>query len=927
MRIVDSTVHDPDPSNPVIVWIGDRPGTVEQELGRTWVGPSGRLLRDHYLRPLPPAHHHLTNVLIEYHVAKPAASVYKARYPALRATLLEAGSRPCSSRVVVFMGAEATSFAHSLDKSLPSSITKALSHQLREIQIDDQTWTVLFTYNPAHLLEQPNLARAADNHHNLLTLHLKGRMPARSRPRTRPTRGPRPTDPTTICLDIETYGAVAAFDDGTPSPSQKDTERNGRFHPARSVYEDRPKRLVSTVSITLPERETATDHPLVLWSGAFSHSRETLRNLKPGPTFTFNMERSDHRALVGSWLRHARTILGHNLLFDLQYLMFGEPLARAALAPFSKDLIDTTILAYLQDETRPEKSLKVLGPLLGIFVYDDDTTLRHRRFRRSSDPLLHRYNAEDTHNTMLTAASLAALIEHEWYSTDKAQAECLAFYSRTMWSVLPMLEAGVPFSIPALLNLEAKTQATIERTEALCLEAGVQISGTGSKKSSMAFVSSICGTVPGLLQHELFKLTEKRKEISVSALNLKLCKYHLPDGDPRHAVLDAWLEHSSASKLMSSYIVPLLYATKNSLKYAKKEPHKLDRSSTLIPEIKPCSYRSLLASSSSATSSTSCSTSPSGVTIDPCPSPVGIAYPRIYITPSSVTDTSDDQGGTEQMRFAIKGPALQTIPPAVQACQTARRAGWGLWEWDLGQIELKVPAMFSGEKKLIDAAITGFDLHTDQALTIFGVLWLQEKLGTTGPIDKSTPGFDPYRQCAKQVNFAGAYWATAKTMQSVVFRTQEFYVDLAVFERAVRARPTQMPDFFKWQCSLQREATSKGYLDLPLLGLSRHFVGGTEFHQNTILNFRTQALAAAVLLDIQHRVMAARPKNFFATYQVHDSLKGEYKLGCEQEVKDALNAAVAECSTRGVWGVYQAMYGHRVPLSADFKFKPGAPHE
>lgn len=919
MHITDGHVGTPDASIPLIAWIGDAPGLTDRDTLTAWSGPSGRLLREHYIRPLAPAHHLLTTVLTTYQSAKPAASTYKAAWPDLRARLAAFGSRPCSSRVLVVLGSEPCSFVHSIDRTFPSGIKKALSHQLRTIVIDGLEWTILFTYNPGHVLMQPNLARAADNHHRLLRLHLASKIPARTRPAHRPPVAPDPSTPRTIVLDIETYGAVTHFDTGRRAPSQKDTDHNGRFHPARSIYEDAPESLVVTAAITVPAHDTSDPQPLLLWDGTFPHSRTTLVRLTPGTTYTFNLTRSDHRAIFASWLRHADTIIGHNLLFDLQYLLFASPLFRAALPPFSKHLIDSCILAYLQDETRPEKSLKDLGPLLGLFIYED--TLKHNRFSRPSDPRLHRYNAEDTHNTLLLTSGLAALIDDEWASIDKAQHECLAFYSRTMWSVLPMLERGVPFSLPKLLALEAQTRATIEEARATCLAAGLQISGTGSKTSSIAYIRSICDRVPDLLNHNLFALTEKTREISTSALNIKLCKYHLPPDDAAHPILDAWLLEKSASKLLTSYIVPLLYSTSNTLKYWDTDPARLNRTSTLIPEIKPCSFAPpcspfRLPAPSSAPTETGPAASPGNI---------GVAYPRVYITPSPTTDSSGDEGGTEQMRLVFKGPALQTIPPEIQDCQTARPPFDECWAMDLAQIEMRVPALLSGDTKLMAAFESGLDLHTDKTISIFGRTFLEEKLslGSGATIDKNTPGFDQYRQVGKTDNFASQYWANASTMQRTVFQDQMIYVPMEFFDRAVKSRPTSMPEFYRWQLAVVKEGSDKGYLNLPLLGLSRHFVGGSEFHLNKLLNFKVQALAAAVLLDIQHRMALrmARTADWIMTYNVYDAVKGESKASARSALADALAASVHECTTTGVWGRYQHLYNRKVPLDYDLKFK------
>jgi uracil-DNA glycosylase len=923
--------YAPSPSRPLVVWMGDAPGYVDDQLRKLWSGPAGQVLRDAYIRPN--THNILTNVLDTYSDAKPPSSAYTARHPLILAKLRALSSVPASHRILIAMGAEPARFVHHLEPSLPKSISKALGHQLSPLSIDGVPWTVLYTYNPAHILKAPNLARAADTHLSLLDLLVEGRVPERSRPTIIAKRPPTPSDPVTGVLDIETYGAVESFSSGRHAPTQKDTATNGRFHPARSLYEDRPERAVVTVSITLPATETASPQPLLLWDGTFPHSRDTLSRLRPGPTFTLNMEDSADRILLYKWINHFETIIGHNLLFDLQYLTFCEPLIRSALTPFSKHLIDSTHLTYLHDETRPEKSLKTLGPLLGIYAYEE--TLAHRRFKNPRDRGLHHYAAEDTHNTLLLTAMVSSLICRDWASTDKASHECLAYYSRTMWSVLPMLEKGVAFSTSALLSLKDKTQSIIDHSLAFCTEHGLKIAGKGSKTATQAFVQGIVDDHDEIRTHPLLALTEVKKEISVGILNLKLCQYYLklkddPTSRDRVRIIDAWIEHLAARKLMSSYIQPRLYSNAKDLTSKKFDRTKLNRSATLIPEIKPCSLSSSLPPSPFTSGPDSDPSSGPSFAVGAPVTPVSVAYPRVYITPSVTTDSSEDEGGTEQMRLVFKGPALQTDPPPIQKCITSRLPGNLLWAMDLSQIEMRVPALFSGEPKLIDAFERGLDLHTDRAISVFDESFLRSALGVgaSEPITKTVPGMDEYRQVGKIINFSDQFWAQASTMQTTVFKEAGIYKPISIFNKAVSDRPTYMPALYAWQMSMQKEASEKHYLDVPLLGLTRHFVGGSQYHLNKILNFRVQLWAAATLIDIQHRLIfkQTRTRHWYATYQVYDALKGEVEAGHESSIEDAVASAVHECETVGVWAKLQSLTNRTVPLRYDFSIYHGAPH-
>lgn len=200
-------------------------------------------------------------------------------------------------------------------------------------------------------------------------------------------------DPRIISLDIETYGAAQCTSDGRRLPEQT------VFHPRRSLATDGVGSgdLILTCAITVPDSDPRPE-PAAQWSG------EHIAQLQPGPTMVFSMWLPSHRQRLRRWLSHTDTIIGTNLGFDIAYLR-ALPEFRPFLTPTSHHLIDLMVLNYLHDETRPERSLKTLGPILRTHRYE--TTLKHSRFPSASSPELAQYNAEDTHNTLLACAELA----------------------------------------------------------------------------------------------------------------------------------------------------------------------------------------------------------------------------------------------------------------------------------------------------------------------------------------------------------------------------------------------------------------------------------------------------------------------------------------------------------------------------------------
>ena len=251
------------------------------------------------------------------------------------------------------------------------------------------------------------------------------------------------TDPSTISLDIETYGACTVNADGSPLPSQT------VFHPRRSLLTDgvSTRDLVLTVSLTMVSP----------YKAAGDWNLQALADAQAGDTMVFELHRSEHRHRLRQWLFHADTIIGMNLQFDIQYLRALNDFKFALNG--RHQLIDLSVLNYLHDETRPERSLKSLGPILRTHSYEAEQTLKHTRFGSPSDPKLLHYNAQDTHNTLLACQELARRIQRDFSASRKASPECLRFYSDTIWSCIRMSESGIPMDRNAIQDLESDLMA------------------------------------------------------------------------------------------------------------------------------------------------------------------------------------------------------------------------------------------------------------------------------------------------------------------------------------------------------------------------------------------------------------------------------------------------------------------------------------
>ena len=599
-----------------------------------------------------------------------------------------------------------------------------------------------------------------------------------------------------------------------------------------------------------------------------------------------------------------------NLQFDLQYLR-ADPYFRFVLDG-SHLLIDLSVLNYLHDETRPEKSLKSLGPVLRTHSYKE--TLKHHRFRSPQDYKLLRYNAQDTHNTMLAVRELSRRICKDFPNSSKLEPWCLQFYSDTIWTCIRMSEAGIPMNRGKLSDLEQRLVKRISRSHLVCTEKyGLLLEGPGSGKAKTEFIELLCdvidgdkecntyqqckklmtsseecdesSSVPSLSQsssvslmsgsgtsvrdNPLLTITPKQKIISFSEENRNLLTDLLPEQHTLRKALKHSKRHAASQKLLSSYCYPLL-------RHRRNHPH--DRSSILIPQSH---------------------------------GDVELAYPTWYCVPTYAKDSGGSQGGTLQGRITCKKPSAQTFPKEIKRCMQSRFRGGAILGFDLSQVELRVAALLSGDTALMAAYSEGVDLHKQRALQIFG------------PDIESDPKFHDFRQAGKMINFADLFRSGSSTMQSQLLAMTGQKHPLEFFKNVADSRAEHRPGLWAWQEERIKEARTNGYVCLPLTGQSRYFMGGEKWDVNEIVNFPVQTTAGNTLLRIQthlHKNMEslnARKPQAYMFLNIYDALyvdcKKEYIPRIEELVQEAINYVAHQ----GYWARLQDMYGRSIPLEYD----------
>ena len=705
-------------------------------------------------------------------------------------------------------------------------------------------------------------------------------------------------DTTVISLDIETYGACLTNHKGEQLPEQT------VFNPKRSMHTDNVslEDLNLTASITLVEDTKWTDNP-----DFDNNSFRGLMDMTPTQTMVFRLSRPEEKERLRRWLCHSTVILGMNLAFDIQYLRV-DPYFRFSLE--NQKLIDLSVLNYLHDELRPEKSLKALGPVLRTHSYDK--TLKNTRFANPDHPDLIKYNAEDTHNTVLAIKELARRINRDFPSTDKLSGWCLQFYSDIIWSCIRMSEAGICMDKDRLSSFEQELQRTTTRANLVSTQKyGLPLEGTGSGKAKVGFMNLACDVLDGeylcdtasqvktLMQHfvgsseldgeslseltcstglfgsvnqsvrdnPLLTVTPKQKEISFSEENRNLLSDMLPDAHVLKRVFRLAKKHAAAQKLQSSYCYPLL-------RHRRNRPD--DKSSILI-------------------------SSKQG----------SIAYPTWYTVPTFAKDSSGAAGGTLQGRITCKKPSAQTFPSPIKSCIKSRFRDGSVLGFDLSQVELRVAALLSGDTALLRAYTEGADLHKQRAVQIFGS-------DIEGRAD-----YRNLRQAGKMINFADLFRSGSGTMQQQLLAMTGELHPLEFFRSVADARPVHRPGLWAWQEERIAEARSNGYICLPFTGQSRYFMGGDKWDVNEIVNFPIQTTAGNTLLRIQHHVgrlmgsINARKQRAYMFLNIYDAVYIDCHPSEVDNVKEIVGEAIRFVEFHDYWQMLKDLNEREVPLEYD----------
>lgn len=241
-----------------------------------------------------------------------------------------------------------------------------------------------------------------------------------------------------------------------------------------------------------------------------------------------------------------------------------------------------------------------------------------------------------------------------------------------------------------------------------------------------------------------------------------------------------------------------------------------------------------------------------------------------------------NQTVTATGRISSADPNLQNIPVRTEPGRAFRkifvpREGFSFTDADYSQIELRILASLSGDKKLIEAYNEGKDIHAITASQVFCV-----------PLSEVTPEL---RRNAKAVNFGIVYGISSFGLSqdlSISRNDAKEYIDRYFIT---------YPDVKNYLDSLVSSAKEKGYAETyfgrkrPVPELKSSNFMQRSFGERVAMNAPIQGTAADIIKIAMIRVMNAIKENDLKSkliLQIHDELLIETAPGEEKIIHDIL---------------------------------------
>ena len=578
-----------------------------------------------------------------------------------------------------------------------------------------------------------------------------------------------------------------------------------------------------------------------------------------------------HLRIIRQWFQRICQqkiiLVGQNIKFDLMFLASADDELRYWIDPRRLKVDDTLILSFLLYEQYPEKGLKELSVLHGIYDYSQlKVSGKSGNAKSCWDKDLHKYNGVDGVNALrLREILLEAIAKRYGKNSEKLSDTCAWMRNAIVWDTFDLDLNGSSLNISKLTDFHNKEklrcQDLLLSTE---LERGMKLAGTESDKPLRRFFSG-CVEEAGLLGDNRVQYTAKTKNISIGVENANLLKKHLPPGESLDIVTN-FQEFKERSKIVNTYTKPLLEKPRAGIVTRRGN--------------------------------------------------VGMVYPSWYPIPSYFErgGSSDDKvGGQTQGRFSCKKPARQTEPHSIRDCSTSRWNGGKLVEYDYSQDHLRMAALLSGDPLLMDVYTgdEGKNIHLETAAFVFPDIFCS---------DFKTKYPKEYK-ATKCVNFLVIFKGGPTALQSLVLGDTGVELTFDFCADAIHRWYAKHPVYKAWQDSIIDLASKQGYLVLPT-GWSRTFglgPAGVANYTNEICNFYHQTPCAQLLQAAHYQIVKEFRNLYLKTLiclQIYDALFADIYPG-EEEIVDEI--IIRNMEHPYVLDIFYKWTGREVPWTIEKK--------
>lgn len=266
------------------------------------------------------------------------------------------------------------------------------------------------------------------------------------------------------------------------------------------------------------------------------------------------------------------------------------------------------------------------------------------------------------------------------------------------------------------------------------------------------------------------------------------------------------------------------------------------------------------------------------------------------------------QTGTTTGRMSSKDPNLQNIPIRTELGRNIRNAfvaepGFTFVAIDYSQIELRMAAILSGDKKLVEVFKSGGDIHAVVAANVFDV--------PQDMVDKEM------RRQAKIINFGILYGMGVNALKA------NLGSDRATAQAYLNEYFKNFSGLSKYIDNLKHDAMRNGYTE-TLFGRRRYFAGLNSpipylraAAERMAVNAPMQGTQADIIKIAMKKIddyliENKLEKDVYLLLQVHDELVFEIRKGKEDvipKLKEIMESIMEGMETRGIPLIADVMVG------------------